>query len=118
MMKIICTSNLQPGGEPYQELDIGETFQVYGLETSLTEQVVYIQAVGGHHFPSPYPLANFDIVQGNLPSGWALAKMPAGSFRLGPPEWVEDPVYYERLLDGEKAALEAYAHWSVRGVTS
>jgi hypothetical protein len=63
-------------------------------------------------YPVWYPAPVFDVVDGQVPSNWELGHHDVGGGRffavLSFPEWARDRFFYERLVDGDPAAVSTF----------
>jgi len=72
----------------------------------------YVLNDDGHDWPSWTPAPMFEVVDGSLPGSWKIGyfrfdrdnQFPIVSF----PEWAEDHMFYERLVDGDPTAVRIF----------
>lgn len=127
-MKVICLSTSigarqeagRGGGRDssspsmtFDELDEGATYEVLALEFERQEGWrVFVHSIEGRPFPSPYPLGLFSIADASVPPGWeaAFGTGADGAFlrRLSFATWARDDHFFERLIDFDPDALDAY----------
>lgn len=97
----------------YDELEVGVEYLVWAVEPQAEGGVwLYLHAVDGHDWPTPYPGRLFEIVDATIPAGWEIdlahddgdVKVRRVSFG----EWAHDDGFYERLVDGDANALRSY----------
>jgi hypothetical protein len=94
----------------------GKTYTVYGFTLFLGYVWYYLCDEDFSYYPiwSPAPL--FEIVDHRLSSYWEFY------YRFGPsvgdanlivsfPEWTSDPLYYDKLTNGEREAVDIFCHY-------
>lgn len=94
-------------------LTVGRSYAVHAITVLLGIMWYYVMDDDGHAWPNHMPATHFDLVDGSLPGSWELGyhrfslnnQYPVVSF----PEWAADHRFYERLVDGESAAVEVFA---------
>lgn len=63
-------------------------------------------------WPVWYPAELFEIVDGAIPSDWRVGTRATEQsglrLILSFPEWVNQPSYYEKLVDGQPSAVVAF----------
>lgn len=131
-MKVICVSNAisSASGETLArlrasitiedqitDLVIGKAYPVQAIEMRGGGLWFYIHSVDMSAFPYPYPSEFFSVSDGELSAGWFIAtnETPQGWVikRITFKEWVCDDHYYERLVDSDPLAMEAYERCKV-----
>jgi hypothetical protein len=94
-------------------LTIGRDYVVFALTTFLGTAWYYLLDDDGHAWPTWSPSALFDVVDGALPDSWIIGYFRVSTEDQGPlisfPEWAGDRAFYERLVEGEAAAVETFA---------
>jgi hypothetical protein len=93
-------------------LTIGRDYSVFALTVFLGTAWYYVLDDDGNPWPTWSPAALFDVVDGHIPHGWSCGyirnsaddQYPVISF----PEWAEDHTFYERLVDGDEAAIRVF----------
>jgi hypothetical protein len=94
---------------PDYGLELDAEYFVYAIEFMRGGIWVYIETPG-RDYPFPYPIEFFEIVDSSIPSDWA-AKAPYRNQHLaivGFREWVNDPTFYEKLLDDSPIEISVY----------
>lgn len=75
---------------------------------------VYLHTVEESDYPYPYPIEMFEVIDSSVPKGWCMVfgqqPLMMGIKRLSFPEWANDDSFYERLVDGDEAAIAIYKH--------
>ncbi|WP_327393177.1 hypothetical protein OG533_31595 [Streptomyces sp. NBC_01186] len=65
-------------------------------------------------YPVGHPCALFNVEDGTIPSWWIANYFPhylnerSGTSIISFPEWATDAQFYEKLFDGDPAALAAF----------
>ncbi|MCH1430190.1 MAG: hypothetical protein L7U87_05440 [Chlamydiales bacterium] len=102
-----------PDGETY--LDLGKEYTVYGIVFWDSAPWYYICSELGLMYPEPFAAELFEVSCPRLSSCWRL-HTHASSY-TGPisslvlPEWAENPIFYERLIDGEPEEEETFKRY-------
>ncbi len=96
-----------------QDLVIGHIYFVVAIAQWDDGGVrIYLHTIEENNYPYPYPLEMFDVIEPSLPTNWCLSfeQQPLGLVitRISFPEWANDEHFYERLVDGDKAAIAIY----------
>jgi hypothetical protein len=93
-------------------LVLGKEYTVYGVVFWDNAPLVYIFLDEGDDYPKPVAMDFFELSDGGLSKCWMLSYSPQGtkesSSSLVFKEWAEDPVFYERLVEGDKAAVDVF----------
>ena len=96
----------------FQELVVGQEYDVLAVETWSDGVRIYVEAVEGAGFPSPYPAELFEITQPSFPDRWGTriecTESDTSIKRVSFLEWVENDRFYEDLINGDPTALEIY----------
>jgi len=104
-------TRLEPyrSSDPDYELEIGSEYCVYALEFMWGGIWLYIETYG-RDYPHPYPIEYFEIVDSSLPDDWLFsAPYRASSKAIASyAEWVNDPHFYEKLLNDSPKELAVY----------
>lgn len=92
-------------------LQVGAVYSVIALARWRDQGFrVYLHMVEESDYPYPYPLEMFEVVDPVLPSGWMVSFAPSVGkidlHQIGPASWCEE--FYERLVEGEEAAIFSY----------
>lgn len=91
---------------------LSRTYAVFAVTIYLGMAWYYIFNDDGHPWPTWTPAPLFEVVDGAVPASWRLGyfnfsrenQYPILSF----PEWAEDHTFYERLVDGDEAAVRVF----------
>lgn len=91
----------------------GRSYAVFGITVNLGLTWYYILDDDDLDWPVWAPAPLFEVIDGCLPSSWQFgyhwftrdSQFPLISF----PEWANDHLFYERLVDGEPGALATFA---------
>lgn len=89
-------------------LEIGREYNVYGVSFMDGENLPwFLICEDDDEYPKPHLGDFFEIVDGEIPSGWAFtsATTNAGEVALLPKGWADDPYFLEKLDDEEEDAL-------------
>jgi hypothetical protein len=93
------------------DLSLGREYVVYATETMYGMDWFYVLPQG-QDVPLSFPAAVFSIVDGSIPPGWCyqIRQAEDGQSRslLSYTAWAGDKTYYERLLDRDASALQAF----------
>lgn len=93
------------------ELSLGREYVVYATEMTYGLDWLYVLPQG-QDVPLRFPAAAFSVTDGSVPSGWCyqIRRGEDGQSRsvLSYPAWTDDRAYYERLLDRDASALQAF----------
>ena len=54
-----------------------------------------------------FPLQQFEIVDGTIPTSWRATALPTGDISFGPQSWRE-PGFWERYFDGNEEARKIF----------
>lgn len=97
-------------------LVIGEVYQVVAIASWQDDGIrLYLHTVAESDHPYPYPIEMFEVVDPSLPVGWCIGfgRSEDGVCIewIGFQEWAADPHFFEKLVDGDEAALRIYQHW-------
>jgi hypothetical protein len=73
----------------------------------------YLHTINSHHYPRPYPVEFFIILDNTLPIGWKVKFITREGMlkmeRLSFPEWADDNTFFEKLLEyDDPDAMLAY----------
>ena len=122
-MKVACVSRsardlprelIQPelgiGPDRLFSLVVGKPYVVYGITWDLGNLWYYICDEDYSYYPVWNPSALFQIVDNRLSSYWRIAIYTVGQAKLKMPviafeEWANDPLFYDRLTEGQRAPL-------------
>ena len=58
-----------------------------------------------------FPVAEFDIIDRSVPSGWVAKTGPNGQFELSPKDW-QTTGFWERYHEDDPAAVQTFERWS------
>jgi len=97
---------------PNTDLVIDREYKVQAIEQRDGGLWLFIHSVPSSKFPYPYPSEFFEIASALIPDGW-VAQFRTSSLgtvlkRLSFPEWATDDTFYEKLVDEDSRAIEAY----------
>lgn len=94
-------------------LTVGQAYVVYAL--TIWHAYLWYYVLDDDHllYPVWTPAPLFDVTDGGVPGGWCIAyyrmahddEYPIISF----PEWANDRLFYERLVDGDEDAQRIFA---------
>ncbi len=127
-MKVICKIDNLYGIEDLDVLDrlkgylhypegefglvLGKEYIVYGVVFWDNAPLVYIFLDEGDDYPKPIAMDFFELSDPSLSKLWRLSYFSEGardsSSSLVFRAWAEDPLFYERLIDGERVAVEDF----------
>ena len=68
----------------------------------------YIHNFSDSDYPNPYPAEFFGVVDSSTPKNWKISSHQMGLFEIGFPEWVDNEMFYENLVDGDPIATALY----------
>jgi hypothetical protein len=94
----------------FEGLSVGEEYDVLAIQRWRDGGLrVYVRDRGADVLPRPYGIELFEIVDATVPDGWRVT-LATESDRvdllvLSFPAWSADPLFYERLVEGDKQAL-------------
>lgn len=91
----------------------GDRFEVQAIERIQGGTWIYLHnKENWPHYPHPHPAEFFSIIDPKIPENWTIKwGIEEGSIkikRMTFKEWVEDDYFFEKLMDGDSVALEAY----------
>jgi hypothetical protein len=89
-------------------LVVGKRYAVYGIAFRGNDGLPWylVCEEEGDEYPIPHLGSFFDLVDGAVPEGWAVAmNTNAGDFAILPNRWAHDPCFMEKLVDGEPEAI-------------
>jgi len=94
-------------------LKVGKEYVVYGITLNLGYLWYYICDEDYSYYPIWNPSPLFGIVDSRLSSFWRIGMCSVGHAKLAMPiiafaEWVDDPLFYDRLTNGEKDAVVVF----------
>lgn len=98
-----------------EDLVVDSTYVVLAVERWGDGGIrVYLHTVEESDHPYPYPIEMFEVIDSAVPAGWCVT-FEQQSFgmsmkRISFPEWANDDSFYERLVDGDEAAIVIYKH--------
>ena len=83
-------------------LEIGKEYIVYGISFSFRGGDIpwfLVCEEEDDEYPHPHLSAFFEIIDGNIPSGWAFTSVRGnvGDVAVLPKAWAEDPSFLEKL---------------------
>ncbi|GAB78172.1 hypothetical protein SAMN05421595_0693 [Austwickia chelonae] len=93
-------------------LTLEDEYEVFAVTVFLGTTWYYVMDDDGNPWPTWVPAALFDVEDGSISPTWCL-----GYFRFGRddqypilsfPEWAHDHQFYERLVDGDAAAVATF----------
>ncbi|WP_337658275.1 hypothetical protein [Sphingorhabdus sp. Alg231-15] len=94
-----------------QGLDVGKTYQVFGLVFRDNVPWYYLDA-DSSGYPTPYPFHYFKPTELAIPSNWRMVVRQLDIYRFEtsilPEFWAEDSSVYERVLDDDPDAIEKF----------
>lgn len=98
---------------PDENLVIGNIYDVYAIDRGDDGGMrVYLHSVTISDHPYPYPMEMFNIVDSSFPGNWVITtwqnQFGSTMKRISFPEWALDDHFFEKLVDGDSAALEHY----------
>ena len=101
----------RPSGE-IDQLEVSKEYTVYGIEFRSNYPWYYLIDDWIDDYPTPYPADLFDISDERLSRYWRLDfevhQDGTASSRLVFDEWAKEPMYQERLVDGEPEEVELF----------
>lgn len=92
---------------PRLSLDRGREYTVYAVRDEPTLSWVYLLEEARDAYPKPYAAPFFSVVDPRGSARWVEVPLADGRLRA-PAVWAADPSFYERLIDGDPAAVEAF----------
>lgn len=98
-----------------EDLVIGSTHAVLAIDRWCDGGIrVYLHTVEENDYPYPYPIEMFEVIDSTVPADWCVTfeqqPLGMGIKRISFPEWANDDTFYERLVDGDEAAIAIYKH--------
>lgn len=102
-------------------LEVGKEYNVYGVAFRDGEDIPwFLVCEDDDEYPKPHLSAFFEIIDGDIPSGWAFTSISgnAGDVALLPKRWAEDPCFLEKLDDEEDDALAYFQQLSKHSKTA
>jgi hypothetical protein len=117
------------------DIDLGRVYHVFGIAIVSGRPWYFIDGPTVERYPYPVAADFFQIVDPSLPSHWTFSYwgppklglverlLCLGSHRLAThtpvamisfKKWVEDPRFFERLVDGDVEARKAFEEEKVR----
>jgi hypothetical protein len=129
-VRILCISNRgedipEDGREPRAGISsdtvfpvtVGKEYVVYGWTVWRGYPWYYLADDNHSYYPVWHPAALFEVVDGRLSRYWVYGyhravssydrDAPVVAFR----EWAEDPVFYDRLTDGDAQAVATFRRY-------
>lgn len=99
-----------------EDIRIGNLYSVYAMSHRKDGGIwIYLNTVPESDYPYPYPMEMFEIVDGSIPSGWAIGfgnDLSGTTFKcISFSEWVNDSQFYEKLVEGDEIAVDLYEFW-------
>ena len=99
-----------------EDIRIEDLYSVYAVFYRKDGGIwIYLNTVPESDYPYPYPIEMFEIVDGSIPSGWAVGfgnDLSGTNFKcISFSEWVNDLRFYEKLIEGDKNAVDLYEFW-------
>lgn len=96
---------------PTDSYDIGNEYTVQAIGEMGGGLWFYLETVQDD-CPYPCPIEMFEIIDNSIPEGWCI-KFHNGNIGtqlqiMTFPEWVNDDVFYERLIDSDPEAVAIY----------
>lgn len=95
-------------------LQLDKSYQVYGFTLFLGHIWFYICDEHYTYYPRWNPAPLFEVIDGRLSRYWIYGHTRTGkndktivAFR----EWVDDEFYYDKLSDGDRAAVALFARY-------
>jgi hypothetical protein len=96
----------------YNDLDVGQEYQVQAVDYFEGGVFYYLHLDDTDDHPLPYASEFFVIEDSSFPASWEVGfHVENGKKRfkrLTFQEWVEDDMFYEKLLDGETEYVSMY----------
>lgn len=91
----------------------GGMYVVYGILVYTHGISFYLCDEPDAPYPLPYAGFLFELEDGEIPRQWVMGQHAPkhGSesvYVIGMPEWANDPMFYERLLDGAQDAADTF----------
>lgn len=95
------------------DLIVGKTYPVLAIDKWQDEGIrIYLHTVEESDHPYPYPVEMFEVIDQSIPEGWCIRFEYQQSGltikRISFPEWANGGDFYERLVDGDAAAIATY----------
>ena len=89
-------------------LEVGGVYVVFGVRSTSEGTWYYLCDADNDAWPTPWPAELFEVVD-SRPSGlWERRQGARGTIEA-PSEWVRDPLFYERLVDGRSQEVASFA---------
>jgi len=96
-------------------LDVGREYTVYGILFRDNTPWYYLCDEDYDEYPTPFASDFFDVVDDRLSKCWKLSYSDLGegqsSTFLAFDEWASDRSFYERLIDGDEAAVSLFSEY-------
>ena len=98
---------------PDDNLTLKKGYTVMALEgDTISGFKVYLHTIEHSNHPYPYPIELFQITDSTFPDSWCVGLHQGlngkAGIRISFPEWANDDLFYELLINGEPAATETY----------
>jgi hypothetical protein len=95
---------------PLYDLAIGAEYAVQALTQRSDGGIwLYLHTVAQCDFPYPYPVEFFQFIDSSPPSCWNGRLEHSAVFKtLSFVEWATNDRFYEKLVDGDKDAVQIY----------
>jgi hypothetical protein len=97
-------------------LVVGKQYVVYGITLALGHLWYYLCDEGYTYYPVWKPSPLFRVVDPRLPRCWQIGfhSPPRGRkaiLIIAFQAWVDDPLFYDRLTDGEEEAVRVFSRY-------
>lgn len=101
---------------PVLKIRPGRLSSVLAIEVKLRNLWVYICEPPDLRYPLKYPLQFFSVLDSRASKLWDWDRTPLEHMgldlnteqRISFPEWVSDPNFYEKLVDGDPLAIKQF----------
>jgi hypothetical protein len=97
----------------YADLEIDKIYPVEAIEYIDNGIFYYLHSVDASEHPYPYASEFFGIENSSLPESWDLSLRAESGLtrlkRLTFPEWANDDLFFEKLVDGDPECVAIYA---------
>jgi hypothetical protein len=95
-------------------VELNKEYQVYGFTLFLGHIWYYLCDEHFTYYPRWNPAPLFEVTDGRLSKYWVFGYDRGVSkprVIVAFPEWANDPYYYDKLSDGQKAAVEVFRNY-------
>lgn len=91
-------------------LDVGQLYLVFGITRRGSSTWYLVLEEPDADYPVPHHSGFFEVTDARIPPGWSISGRGnnAGEHSLLPSPWCARPDFMERLVDGDRAAMEEF----------